>query len=243
MYPDFLKDPLTYLDNHVISDTGVTFGAHKPDPRMIGQMFRIQYDELVRLISTSQAKLLNVDLYTFEPTECEIILSEAGKEQIRERAKFYLSDEREISEYNKLSAIADTLNDLCIQYNLHGPDINVIARSMPFLATVSGGRSRLEAGTQCFFHPQSRGKSLSYNHSNNLKSNTMETQKSQNLTKDEGNKIIDQYFDRMEKDIIPLVKQMVPMNTLKLLTADAIMLEFEQETKYRRHLILPRVHP
>lgn len=135
---DFLKDPLDYLDKHVLSDTGVTFGAHKPDPRMIAQMFRIQYDELVRKISTSQARNLNVDLFTFEPDGCEIVLSAEGKEIVRERARIYLTDPNDIAQYNKLKGISNQLNELCKEFNVGNPEINQISRALPFFVAVPG---------------------------------------------------------------------------------------------------------
>ncbi len=135
---DFLKDPLDYLDKHVLSDTGVTFGAHKPDPRMIAQMFRIQYDELVRKISTSQARNLNVDLFTFEPDRCEIVLSAEGKEIVRERARIYLTDPDDITQYNRLKGICDQLNGLCKEFNVGNPEINQVSRALPFIVAVPG---------------------------------------------------------------------------------------------------------
>ena len=145
---DFLKDPLDYLDKHVLSDTGVTFGTHKPDPRMIAQMFRIQYDELVRKISTSQARNLNVDLFKFEPDKCEVVLSDEGKEIVRERARQYLTDPDDVAQYIKLKGVCDQLNELCREYNIGNPEINQVSRALPFIVAVPG-----KAGEKWGFRP------------------------------------------------------------------------------------------
>lgn len=138
---DFLKDPLGHLDKHVLSDTGVTFGAHKPDPRMVAQMFRIQYDELVRKISTSQARSLNVDLFTFEPDKCEVVLSEEGKDIVRERARKYLTDPDTIKMYRDIQDVCDKLNALCSTFGIAAFERNAAARQMNFLRCEVEGKS------------------------------------------------------------------------------------------------------
>jgi hypothetical protein len=137
---EFLQDPFEMLDRRILSDSGVTFGEHKPDPKIVAQMFRIQYDDLVRGISTSRARNLKFELFSFNEGTGEIVLTEQGKEQISEWSKVYLTNPAEIEEFNKLQTVAESLNELFVRFGSNGLDINAAGHALPFLKAVPGSK-------------------------------------------------------------------------------------------------------
>ncbi len=138
---EFLQEPLEMLDRRVLSDSGVTFGEHKPDPRMIAQMFRVRYDDLVRGISTSRARALKFELYSFNENTGEIALTDQGKEQVREWARVYLTSPAEIEAYQNIQDTCDKMNALCDMYNVSSMDRNAAGHSLPFFKAAPGSKA------------------------------------------------------------------------------------------------------
>lgn len=138
---EFLNDPLRKLDQHVLSDTGVTFGTAQPDPRMVAEMFRIRYDELVRAISTSRAAHLKLELFTFDEDNLTLSLSDDGMAQVREWARTYLTDPDTIKMYRDIQDVCDKLNALCLTFEVAAFERNATAKHMNFLRCEVEGRT------------------------------------------------------------------------------------------------------
>jgi len=140
---DFLTSPVSYLNESIFNELGVTFnGKVKPDVAQLAALFGIPYASIFQRINTSLPHLTNLDRFGFDEGSKSLVLLPEGEEQIKENCKIYLTNEREIQLYEKVKEVTDQLNELSDLFGLGNIDLNQVPRALNFISCVGkrGGR-------------------------------------------------------------------------------------------------------
>lgn len=134
---DFLTSPVSYLNESIFNELGVTFnGKVKPDVAQLAALFGIPYASIFQRINTSLPHLRNLDRFGFDEGSKSLVLLPEGEEQIKESCKIYLTREAEIELYQNIQEVCDKLNALSGLFGLGNIDLNQVPRALNFISCV-----------------------------------------------------------------------------------------------------------
>jgi hypothetical protein len=129
---EFLKDPITYYDQSILRDTGLSYSEKaQPSPAQVGRLYNLPYDEITRLISTTPRSMDNL---LYDESDQTIKINESTLPELAESFKEYLTDEAEIREWLAVQSTCDTLNAYFKKYNVPAPVVTNFARQTYFLS-------------------------------------------------------------------------------------------------------------
>ncbi len=132
---DFLTSPVSYLNESVFNELGVTFnGKVKPDVAQLAALFGIPYAPMLQRINMMSPHLKNLDRFGFDEGSRSLILLTEGEAAIREACKIYLTNEREIELYTRIKEVTDQLNELGEMFGLAAVDLNQVPRALNFIS-------------------------------------------------------------------------------------------------------------
>jgi hypothetical protein len=132
---DFLTSPVSYLNESIFNELGVTFnGKVKPDVAQLAALFGIPYASIFQRINTSLPHLTNLDRFGFDEGSKSLVLLPEGTEAIREACKIYLTNEQEIQLYEKVKGVTDQLNEMGEMFGLAAVDLNQVPRALNFIS-------------------------------------------------------------------------------------------------------------
>jgi hypothetical protein len=146
---EFLTDPLRYMDQAVLTDTGFR-STVTPSPLKVAELYGINYSAIQQKISLARIATTPLELFSFNESDCKVELLGSAEEIIREQSKIYLSDPEEIEEYTRVKALTDLLNDYCTRYNVHTTNMHQIPANLGLRCDVK------ESGQGYQFNPDIR---------------------------------------------------------------------------------------
>jgi len=122
---DFLTDPIKYLDTAVLTDTGFK-SRITPNVSKVGELYGINYGQIQQKIVMTRVNTILIPLFSFDESSLKIELMPESEEKIKEESKIYLSDPKEIEEYNKVKQLCENLNSYFTRYHLDAVSMNQI---------------------------------------------------------------------------------------------------------------------
>jgi len=134
----FLTSPKEYLDNAVLSQTGVSFGNGnvKPIPGQVAAFFGMPYGLIVNKINECLVHLYDLSAFSFDEGSHQVVITPEAEAKIKEDSKIYLSDPEMIEEYTVVKKLCDDLNGHAEQYNILPHDLNRAASALSLKAAV-----------------------------------------------------------------------------------------------------------
>lgn len=138
---DFLTSPVSYLNESIFNELGVTFnGKVKPDVAQLATLYGIPYASIFQRINTSLPHLRNLDRFGFDEGSQSLVLLPEGEEAIKEACKIYLTREAEIELYERVKGLTDNLNEMCERFEIGAIELNQVPKSLSFVAcTIKAG--------------------------------------------------------------------------------------------------------
>ena len=134
---EFLTSPVSYLNESIFNQLGVTFnGKAQPDVAQLAALFGIPYHAIFQRINTSLPHLRNLDRFGFDEGSKSLVLLPEGEVQIKESCKIYLTREAEIELYQNIQEVCDKLNALSDLFGLGNIDLNQVPRALNFISCV-----------------------------------------------------------------------------------------------------------
>jgi len=122
---DFLTDPIKYLDTAVLTDTGFK-SRITPNVSKVGELYGINYGQIQQKIVMTRVNTILIPLFSFDESSLKIELMPESEEKIKEESKIYLSDPKEIEEYNKVKQLCNDLISYFTRYHLDAISMNQI---------------------------------------------------------------------------------------------------------------------
>lgn len=143
---EFLLSPIKFFDEMILNNCGISFGKTKPDPAAIAALYKIPYSGMVARAQGIRLSPEKLSMLAFDEGSLQVIILPETEDLIREKAKIYLTNEEQISRYDRLKKLSDELNAFCLEYHIPGNEINSIARSLPFVSAVPGKAGQWSLG-------------------------------------------------------------------------------------------------
>ena len=151
----FLENPINYLHEAIIKDTGVTFSEKAaPAPGQVAKIFNIPYDGITDKIY--RARIGQLGNFDFDEKKAIIYLTDEAKVYIYEQYREYTKDDAETKAFMLMQKTCTLLNDYTERFNVDMIDRNQIAERLglriddkTFIPYVNGFKKRMEhSGTK-----------------------------------------------------------------------------------------------
>jgi len=124
---NFLKEPIKYLHEAIIQDSGFTFSDKaNPAPDQVAKIFNIPYDEITDKIY--KARIGQLGNFDFDEKRTVIYLTDEAREYIAEQFKEYTQHDDEAKAFLLMQKTCTILNEYADRFNLDRIDRNQIAQ-------------------------------------------------------------------------------------------------------------------
>ena len=126
----FLKEPLQYLETHLLSEPGLLIAKKQPSFDTILRFYQIDLTEFKRLVIDSRE---NLDYFIINISEEGNITIAPDETKLKEKAKLYLTSPAEIAEWESQQQFCDSITDYCLnKMKMHPSILNSISKLLDF---------------------------------------------------------------------------------------------------------------
>jgi hypothetical protein len=135
---EFLTEPVKYLDQAILKDTGFTSKV-TPSVSGVAQLYGINYAGMIQKIQGARVNPAEIALFSFDETSFVIELMPASETEIRENSKQWIEDVDEVKEWESVKALCDEMNSYFERYQIHPSSMNAIPGHMGLKCQIKTG--------------------------------------------------------------------------------------------------------